>query len=144
MTRKKRYCPRGHDAFQGGRRPGDNRCLACVREDAEAKAAAERARISEQHAAFQRRQVERDRAVEQEFHAAIARGGYDAVMARWNRASDETIEKTGSRYGLCQWEDEVDGEYMGRMCYRRTADVYCANHNRRLERETRKRAKERT
>jgi len=77
-----------------------------------------------------------DRRLEQDYQAAIRRGGYDAAMARWDRASDETLEKTGSRFGLCQWEDEVDGEFLGRMCYRRTSDVYCGVHNRQLERES--------
>lgn len=44
-------------------------------------------------------------------------------------------------YGLCQWEDEVDGEFLGRLCYRRTTGVYCHMHDRRLKREQERRRK---
>jgi hypothetical protein len=58
-------------------------------------------------------------------------------MARWDKAYGET----NGWYGLCQWEDEVDGESIGRMCYRRTTDVYCQVHNRQLERESERKRK---
>jgi hypothetical protein len=63
-------------------------------------------------------------------------------MARWDKAYSETNDAYGGRYGMCQWEDVgSDGELVGRMCYRRTTDVYCAKHNRQLEREERRRAR---
>ena len=85
--------------------------------------------------------MERERRLEQEYQAAIKRGGYDVAMARWDKADRET----NGRYSLCQWEDEVDGESIGRMCYRRTTGVYCHMHDRRVERESeqRRKAKER-
>ena len=61
--------------------------------------------------------------------------------------ADETLDKTGGRFGLCQWEDEDrEGRYLGPECTRRTDDVYCARHNRQLDRESerRRREKERT
>jgi hypothetical protein len=87
-------------------------------------------------AEFRCRQEEIDRRREEKYQAAIRRGGVDAAMARWDRADRESLQKTDR--GLCQWEDEVEGRYMGRTCYRRTADatVYCAKHNRQLERAT--------
>jgi hypothetical protein len=87
----------------------------------------------------------RDRRLEQEYQAAIKRGGYDAAMARWDKAYDETNDAYGGRYGLCQWEDEVDGQSIGRMCYRRTTGVYCHMHDRQVQREIerQRKAKER-
>ena len=134
MTRKRQFCPNGHDTFQVGR-DASKRCLQCKAEDAAAKAALEKQAIAERHAAFERQRAEIDRRLEQEYQVAIKRGGYDAAMARWDKAYSETNDACGGRYGLCQWEDEVDGEFIGRMCYRRTTDVYCAKHNRQLERE---------
>ncbi|HET6792523.1 MAG TPA: hypothetical protein VFI35_13200 [Actinomycetota bacterium] len=56
---------------------------------------------------------------------------------------DETIDKYGGRYDLCQWEDEdANGDFLGRRCTRRTADVYCWRHNRQLERESERRRRE--
>ena len=141
MTKKRQFCPRGHDAFLAGR-DASKRCLQCKAEDDAAKAALRDQAIAERDAAYERREVERERRLEQEYQAAIRRGGYDAAMARWDRASDETLIATESRYGLCQWEDEVDGQFMGRMCYRRTSDVYCYVHNRQLERESKRREKQ--
>jgi hypothetical protein len=131
MTRKRQFCPKGHDTFQVGR-DASKRCLQCKAEEAAARAALEERAVAEAHAAFERLRAEASRRREQEYQAAIKRGGYDAAMARWNKAYGET----NGRYGLCQWEDEVDGEFLGRMCYRRTTDVYCHLHNRQLERES--------
>jgi hypothetical protein len=98
----------------------------------------ERERIEERR----RRQAEADRRRELEYQRAIKAGGRVAAEAKWWRASDETLEE--GRYGLCQWEDEIDGEYT-HTCFNRTrSDVYCSAHNRQLEREVERdrRAKE--
>jgi hypothetical protein len=90
------------------------------------------------------REEEAARRREREYQQALAAGGAVAANARWERLYDETYDKYGGRYGLCQWEDEDDdGNYEGRCCTRRTADVYCWRHNRQLERETAKRRHER-
>jgi hypothetical protein len=89
------------------------------------------------------REEEAARRREREYQRALAAGGAVAANARWERLYDETYDKYGSRYGLCQWEDEDDdGNYEGRRCTRRTADVDCWRHNRQLERETAKRRRE--
>ena len=136
MTKKKQFCPRGHDTFQAGR-DASKRCLRCKAEDAAAGSALVEQALAERQAAFERQRAEADRRREQEYQAAIKRSGYDAAMARWDKAYHET----NGRYGLCQWEDEVDGESMGRMCYRRTTDVYCHVHNRQLEGESERKRK---
>jgi hypothetical protein len=132
MTKKKQFCPKGHDAFKGGR-DRSGRCLICREEAAAARAALEERAIAERQAAFERQWAEIDRRREQEYQRAIAAGGRAAAEARWNRAYDEE-----STFGLCQWEDEVEGEYT-HVCFNRTRDVYCAKHNRQLERETERR-----
>jgi hypothetical protein len=76
---------------------------------------------------------------EREYQAAIRAGGDVAAGARWERRYSEVLRRTG--HGLCQWQDEgPDGDYRPRMCLRRASDgdVYCAKHNRQLERETRR------
>jgi hypothetical protein len=75
---------------------------------------------------------------ELEYQREIAAGGAVAANARWERLYDETLDKYGGRYGLCQWEDEDgSGDFAGRRCTRRTtADVYCWRHNRQLDRES--------
>lgn len=133
MTKKRQFCPRGHDAFLAGR-DASKRCLQCKAEDAAARAALHERALAERHAEFERRQVENDRRCEHDYQAAIKRGGPDAANARWDRAYSEALEK--GRYGLCQWEDEIAGQYMGRMCFRRTADVYCGVHNLQPDRES--------
>jgi hypothetical protein len=84
------------------------------------------------------------RAREWEYQRAIRTGGAVAANARWERLSDETYDKYGGRYGLCQWEDEDDdGNYEGRRCTRRTTgNVYCRRHMRQLERESERRHRE--
>ncbi len=150
MTPKRQFCPKGHDTFEVGR-DTSYRCLACKREagrgdrylriaedrgirEAERRRQEEEAQAA-QEAERRRRVEERERRQEEKYQAAIKRGGYDAAMARWDRAYSESLEKTG--HGLCQWEDEVDGEYLGRNCYSRAdgSQVYCARHNRQLERK---------
>ena len=162
MTGRRPYCLRGHDTHAAGR-DSSGRCLICKREamwaaraparEAAAAARAERAaareaelerlereRIEERR----RRRAEADRRREREYQQAIKAGGRLAAEARWWWASDETLE--AGRYGLCQWEDEIDGEFT-HTCFNRTrSDVYCSTHNRQLERELernrRQRAKE--
>src|SRR5687767_12688778 len=71
------------------------------------------------------------RRLEWEYQRAISAGGPVAANARWERLYDETHDKYGGRYDLCQWEDEdVNGNFLGRRCTRRTRDVYCWRHNR--------------
>jgi hypothetical protein len=135
MTKKRQFCPRGHDTFQGGRDAG-HRCLQCRREDAEAVAATQAAAAAEREAERQRRWDEIDARHEREYQRAIATGGDVAATARWQRLYDETLDATESKWGLCQWALE-DGE--PGACTRRTADVYCWVHNRQLERESEKR-----
>ena len=120
MTAKR--CLRGHDVTIVGR-DSSGRCRRCKVEamraarapqrEATARARAERAAareaegrrvLEEADARRQRVLEEADRRREAEYQAAIKRGGYDAAMARWDKAYGET----NGRYGLCQWEDEVD------------------------------------
>jgi hypothetical protein len=143
MTKKRQFCRRGHDTFQFGRDPG-HRCLKCRAEDAEALLALAAAEAAESEAERRRRREEADARREAEYQAALKAGGRVAAEARWWRASDETA--IAGRYDLCQWEDEIDGEYT-HVCFNRTrSDVYCLTHNRQLEREVerdrRQRAKE--
>jgi hypothetical protein len=64
--------------------------------------------------------------------------GTIAAEARWRRLYVQTLDETG-RYGLCQWA--LDDGNPG-ACANRTADVYCAKHNRELERELQRNRKE--
>ena len=124
-------------------------CSDDCRDGAAAIREAERNRVAreryyaEQEAARKARDEEAARRREAEYQRAIAAGGAVAANARWERLYDETFDKYGGRYELCQWEDEdADGNYLGRRCTRRTADVYCWRHNRQLERETERRRRE--
>jgi hypothetical protein len=91
----------------------------------------------------EKREAERLRRAELEYQRAIAAGGAVATNARWERLYDEALDKSGGRYGLCQWEDEDgSGQFTGRNCTRRTADVYCAKHNHQLDRESERRRRE--
>jgi hypothetical protein len=90
------------------------------------------------------REAERLRREEREYQRAIAAGGAVAADARWERLYDETLEKYGGRYGLCQWEDEDGSGHFAHTCTRRTtADVYCWRHNRQLDRESERRRQQR-
>lgn len=113
---------------------------AVIREAERERIAIERHR-AEQEARWKAREEDRARREEREYQRAIASGGAVAANARWERLYDETLDKFGGRYGLCQWEDEDDGgQFAGRRCTRRTtADVYCWRHNRQLERESEQR-----
>jgi hypothetical protein len=84
-------------------------------------------------------EAEAARARDREYRRAIEAGGDTAAEAKWQRLYSETLDSTGSRYGLCQWP--LDNGQPG-ACTRRTADVYCARHSRQLEREAEKRRRE--
>jgi 5-methylcytosine-specific restriction enzyme A len=138
VTERRRFCPKGHDTFEVGR-DSSYRCLVCKREQAiasrtrrneEAAAAAHAERERERAEADLRRQREQER----QYQRAIKAGGHMAAEAKWWRASDSG--------DLCQWEDEIEGEYT-HVCYRRTASVYCWRHSRQLQRETEQRRRER-
>jgi hypothetical protein len=138
MTERRRFCPRGHDTFEVGR-DSSYRCFVCKREsavgsaarrNAEAAAAATEQRERERVEADRRREREKERA----YQRAIKAGGRVAAEAKWSRAFDETLDATGGRYELCQWEDEIEDEYT-HTCFNRSTDVYCAKHNRHLDRE---------
>jgi hypothetical protein len=91
----------------------------------------------------EKRDQEAARRREREYQRALAAGGDVAANARWERLYDETYDRYGGRYGLCQWEDEdEDGNFGGRCCTRRTTDVYCWRHTRQLEREAARRRRE--
>ena len=104
----------------------------------------ERRDREQREAERRRREADAARRREREYRRALEAGGAVAADARWERLYEETYDKYGGRYGLCQWEDEDDGgQLAGRRCTRRTtADVYCWRHNRQLERETARRRRE--
>ena len=129
MTKKRRYCPRGHDAFIGGR-DASKRCLQCKAEDASARDALQEQEIAERHVAFAARQAENERRWEREYRQAIKAGGDVAAEARWQRLYDEASDRG---WGLCQWASPSG---LPGACTRRTRDVYCHVHNRQLERES--------
>jgi hypothetical protein len=87
------------------------------------------------------REAERLRRAERDYQLAIAAGGDVAAEAKWQRLYDETLDATASRYGLCQW-DLANGQ--PGACTNRTANVFCAKHNRQLDRKAaaRRRRKE--
>jgi hypothetical protein len=112
---------------------------SAARRNAEAAAAATERRERERAEADRRREREEERA----YRRAIKAGGRVAAEATWWRVSNETA--IAGRYDLCQWSDEIDGEYT-HVCFNRTrGDVYCSKHNRQLGREIERnrRAKER-
>ena len=122
-----------------GRLPGRGRCDPTEERN---RLARERY-YAEQEALRKARDEEAARRLEREYQRAISAGGAVAANARWERLSDETLAKYGGRYDLCQWEDEdANGNFLGRRCTRRTADVYCWRHNRQLERESERRRRE--
>lgn len=73
------------------------------------------------------------------YRQALEAGGDTAAEAKWQRLYDQTLDSTGSRYGLCQWA--LDNGQPG-ACTRRTTDVYCPRHNRQLDREAEQRRRE--
>jgi hypothetical protein len=162
MTPRRRLCPKGHDTFETGR-DSSYRCKRCKyeakaairkratearRREAEAIAAERAAEAAAQEKAAREREARRQRQAQrrrdEEYRRALEAGGVVAANARWERVSDETYDKYGGRYELCQWEDEDDdGNYEGRRCTRRTTGaVYCWKHYRQLERESAKRRRE--
>jgi hypothetical protein len=104
----------------------------------------EQRELEKREAEREKRETERLRREERDYQRAIAAGGAVAANARWERLYDETLDKYGGRYGLCQWEDEDGSGHFTRRCTRRTtADVYCWRHNRQLDRESEKRRRQR-
>jgi hypothetical protein len=141
MTEKRQFCPKGHDTFLVGRDSG-YRCLKCKRESA---SIARWARLEEQRAA-QAAELEAKRAEEAKRQAAerkriLKAGGPDAQWLIWNEAYTESLAKDEG--GLCQWQDEVDGNYLPRQCFQQADewDVYCAHHNQVLEEQAAARKK---
>jgi hypothetical protein len=136
MTKKKQWCPRGHDTLVFGRDAG-HWCSECRREDAEARLAREAAAAAERRAAFDARRAEWKRQHERERQRNLKAGGDAAIYQRWEDAY-------AVRGDLCQWEDFDPDDHRPRefphrrQCFRRAHDVYCAVHNRQLERKTRK------
>jgi hypothetical protein len=98
----------------------------------------EKERREREEAAGVREKAEADRArrEEWEYQRAIAAGGDTAAEARWQRLYAETLDATASRLGLCQW-DLASGR--PGACTNRTANVYCAKHNRQVDREAARR-----
>jgi hypothetical protein len=86
----------------------------------------------------EKREAERLRRAERDYQRAVAAGGDTAAEAKWQRLYDETLDSTG-RYGLCQW-DLANG-HPG-ACTNRTGNVFCAKHNRQLDRESERRRRE--
>ena len=76
---------------------------------------------------------------EADYRRAIEAGGDTAAEAKWQRLYEQTLDSTGSRYGLCQWA--LDSGEPG-ACTRRTTDVYCWRHNHQLDRESEQRRRE--
>jgi hypothetical protein len=132
MTEERQFCPKGHDTFQAGR-DSSYRCLACKREaSAAARAARETEELEAQAAEIRRRNAEAARRSEREYRRAIAAGGDAAAEARWDKLFSQTLDETGGRFQLCQWP--LKNDHPG-ACTNRTGDVFCAKHNRELERE---------
>jgi hypothetical protein len=86
-------------------------------------------------AEWEAREKARQDKAERDYQRALKAGGRVTAEARWERLYDEALD--AGRYGLCQWEDEIDGHYV-HTCFSRTADVYCWRHNRESERETKR------
>jgi hypothetical protein len=91
----------------------------------------EKGRIEAERKAREKRAA---RKAEREYQRALQAGGRVALEAAWWQKSDELAD-AGGRYELCQWEEEIEGEYT-HVCMRRTTDVYCRMHDRQLERES--------
>ena len=103
----------------------------------------ERREAERREAEWKAREKAREDKAEREYQRAIKAGGRVAAEAKWWRASNETA--IAGRYDLCQWSEEMGGEYT-HVCFNRTTgDVYCFKHNRQLEREIerKRKAKER-
>jgi hypothetical protein len=84
--------------------------------------------------------AEAARREEREYRRAIEAGGDIAAEAKWERLYVQTLDATGSRYGLCQWD--LPNGHPG-ACTNRTADVVCAKHMRQVDREAEQRRQER-
>jgi hypothetical protein len=80
-------------------------------------------------------EAEDARRAEQEYQKALKAGGDVAAEAKWWR-----LYSAESRYGLCQWA--LPSGRLG-ACTNRTTGVFCAKHNREVERRIEKRRGER-
>lgn len=129
MTKRRQYCPQGHDTFVVGR-DQSSRCLECKRLGLQANWAARRA---EEDAAREAERAQKRAAAEKQRKAERARilkaGGPEAKELRWEEAFTESLRNDGP--GLCQWQDEVDGRYQPRQCFEPAGEsyVYCAAHD---------------
>jgi hypothetical protein len=148
-TKSASRCPNCHRPMPLQARTGRPRiyCSLGCRDAAAAMRQEDRARRdreryqAEQEALRKARDEEAARRREREYRRAIQAGGDVAAEAKWERLYSETLDSTGSRYGLCQWA--LDNGQTG-ACTRRTSGVYCWIHNRQLDREAaaRRRRKE--
>jgi 5-methylcytosine-specific restriction endonuclease McrA len=100
----------------------------------------ERRDRAQREAEWRAREKAREAKAEREYQRALKAGGRVAAEAKWWRASEETA--MAGRYELCQWEDEIEGEYT-HTCFNRSTDVFCSAHNRRIDREVERNRKER-
>jgi len=66
----------------------------------------ERREAERREAEWKAREKAREDKAEREYQRAIKAGGRVAAEAMWQRLFDETLDATGGRYELCQWEDE--------------------------------------
>lgn len=132
MTKKRQWCPQGHDTFVVGR-DQSYRCLECKRLDSKnARAAREAEQAAIRHAERQAMRAEEERVRKAERARIIAAGGPAAKELRWDERFSRTIQTT--EVSLCQWS-QPNGRPGG--CFQKTeADgdtVYCAKHNDELD-----------
>jgi hypothetical protein len=131
MTKKRQFCPQGHETFQFGR-DSSYRCLECKRLDSQnARAAREAEGAAIRHAEREAMRAEEARLRKAERARIIAAGGPDAKELRWNERFRRTLQTT--EVSLCQWS-QSNGRPGG--CFQRTEldgdTVYCRKHNEEL------------
>jgi 5-methylcytosine-specific restriction protein A len=90
----------------------------------------ERREAKQREAEWRAREKARGDKAEREYQRAIKAGGDVAAEAKWQRLYDQVSVE--GRYGLCQWD--LPNGHPG-ACTNRTVDVFCAKHNRQLDRE---------
>jgi hypothetical protein len=98
----------------------------------------ERREVERREAEWKAREKAREDKAEQEYQRALKAGGDVAAEARWQRLYDQVSEE--GRYGLCQWD--LPNGHPG-ACTNRTVGVFCAKHSRQVDRESRRKSKER-
>jgi len=100
----------------------------------------ERREAERREAEWKTKEKAREDKAEREYQRAIKAGGDVAAEAKWQRLYDQVSDE--GRYDLCQWA--LESGHPG-ACSNRTVEVFCAKHNRELERdiERRRRAKAR-